>query len=507
MQEYIMYLRKSRQDNPNETIAEVLARHEKQLQEYSLKTFGYRISEENIYREIVSGETIEDRPQINAVFKRMESSDIKGVLVIEPQRLTRGDLLDCGTVVHLFRYSNTLIVTPTKTYNLSDKFDRKFFEMELSRGNDYLEYTKEILERGRKASQREGNYIGSIAPYGYDRVKIDKSWTLAINESEAKYVRLAFEMYIDGHGAQVIAKRLNELGAKPRHNDLFQTTVIRQMLQNPIYIGKIKMGYKTVDRVYENGKLVKKRKRNYECELIDGKHEAIISEETFNKAKERKGKSTREKTSRELQNPFASIIKCKKCGSAIMQQNFKKDGVEYRKQRYFCRNINCSNKSANADIVNEVIVSTLKRYLNDFKVKIENNTNEIETTQKALINSLENELARLETRQEELYDYLEKKVYTIDVFKVRNEKLAMERERLQKSLAIAKTYIPTISEYKEKYASLHKAIELLEDKTVSAKTKNNFLKEVIDTIYYEKDVATPNVSDDRNNIIIDVKLK
>lgn len=63
-EEYIIYLRKSRQDNENETIEEVLARHEKQLQEYAIKTFGYRIKEENIYREIVSGETIEDRIEI-----------------------------------------------------------------------------------------------------------------------------------------------------------------------------------------------------------------------------------------------------------------------------------------------------------------------------------------------------------------------------------------------------------------------------------------------------------
>ena len=202
MQDYLMYLRKSRQDNPSETVEEVLARHEKQLQEYSIKTFGYRISEDNIYREIVSGETIDDRPEINRLFERMQNEDIKGILVVEPSRLTRGDLLDCGRVVHLFKYTNTLIVTPQKTYNLDNKFDRKFFEMELSRGNDYLEYTKEILARGRCASAHEGNYIGGVAPYGYDRVRIDKSPTLAIilnvklfKDSLVKIIGDVFECY------------------------------------------------------------------------------------------------------------------------------------------------------------------------------------------------------------------------------------------------------------------------------------------------------------------------
>ena len=61
MSEYIMYLRKSRQDEPNETVEEVLKKHEIQLQEYALNNFKYKIPNEDIYREVVSGETIDDR--------------------------------------------------------------------------------------------------------------------------------------------------------------------------------------------------------------------------------------------------------------------------------------------------------------------------------------------------------------------------------------------------------------------------------------------------------------
>ena len=50
----------------------------------------------------------------------------------------------------------------------------KFFEMEITRGNDYLEYTKRILRRGREASVAKGNYIGSADPYGYKRTVIKK---------------------------------------------------------------------------------------------------------------------------------------------------------------------------------------------------------------------------------------------------------------------------------------------------------------------------------------------
>ena len=64
---YLMYLRKSRQDDPNETIEEVLAKHETMLQEWALRELGRTIPEENIFREIVSGERISDRRELQKV--------------------------------------------------------------------------------------------------------------------------------------------------------------------------------------------------------------------------------------------------------------------------------------------------------------------------------------------------------------------------------------------------------------------------------------------------------
>lgn len=78
----LMYLRKSRSDNPYETVEEVLSRHETMLQEYAEKAYGYRIPESQIYREVVSGEKIHTRPEMQILLKRIESSDVKSVLVV-----------------------------------------------------------------------------------------------------------------------------------------------------------------------------------------------------------------------------------------------------------------------------------------------------------------------------------------------------------------------------------------------------------------------------------------
>lgn len=138
------YLRKSRSDDALLTVEEVLAKHESILDEWAEKNVGEKISEENKYREVVSGETIDDRPEMLKLLKDIENPRVKAVLVVEVQRLSRGDLEDAGRLIKLLRYTNTLVITPQKTYDLRDDYDRDFFERELKRGNEFLEYQKRL---------------------------------------------------------------------------------------------------------------------------------------------------------------------------------------------------------------------------------------------------------------------------------------------------------------------------------------------------------------------------
>ena len=280
---YLMYLRKSRADGDNETIEEVLFKHERDLQNFSIRMFGSKIPEENIFREVVSGETIEDRPEVQKVLSLIESDDIKGVLVIDPQRLSRGDWEDGGKILSTFKYSNTLILTPPKTYDLNNKFDYKFFKMELSQGNEYLEYIKEILMRGRVSSINAGNYIGSVAPYGYEKTFAEKSPTLKPNEREAEAINIAIKKLVyDGLGWTQICRDLESMGYKPRKGEHWTPYTLRDICINPVNIGKIKWNTRKIVKVFEDGKLKKKRPRNKNDVIyVDGKHPAIVDVELF----------------------------------------------------------------------------------------------------------------------------------------------------------------------------------------------------------------------------------
>ena len=481
---YLMYLRKSRADGEHETVEEVLAKHYKILQDYAAAKLGGAIPEDMIYREVVSGETIQDRPEIKKLLDRIQTEEIKGVLVVDPQRLSRGDLSDCGAIIRAFRYTDTLIVTPPKTYDLGDKFDRKFFEMELMRGNDYLEYVKEIMMRGRIASVNEGNFIGSVAPYGYDKVKVGKAYTLVPN-SEADTVRLMYELWTkNGLGTTTIANHLNELHIKPRKSEIWNNASIRDMLRNPVYIGKIRWNWRKTVKRYEGGELIASRpKANKEdWILVDGKHEPIISEETFNASLARFGSLPKVKAKSGLKNPFAGIMHCS-CGRPMIYQPQRSSEA-----RLHCAyQMRCGNRSATYKEVEEEVIRALRQLAAELSEQLAEGNQSTPDAHKAIAEALRKELNALETQQERLYEFLEQGIYTSEVFVKRNAALAQRRQELQEAIETAKSYQVSETDYQQKIIALHDAVAMLEDPTASAEEKNNLLRTVIKDITYHRE--------------------
>lgn len=483
MPKYLVYLRKSRADGEHETVEEVLAKHYKMLQDYAAAKLGGAIPEDLIYREVVSGETIQDRPEMKKILDRIQVEDITGVLVVEPQRLSRGDLSDCGTIIRAFRYTDTLIVTPPKTYDLGDKFDRKFFEMELMRGNDYLEYVKEIMLRGRLASVQEGNYIGSSAPYGYDKIKEGRSFTLVPN-AEADVVRLMFELWTaEGLGTTTIANRLNALHIRPRKSQLWNPASIRDMLRNPVYIGKIRWNWRKHVKKYEDGELVNSRPKSKKEDwiLVDGKHEALISEEVFDAAQERFGSLPKVKAKSGLRNPFAGIMHCS-CGRAMIYQPSRKCEA-----RLHCAyQMHCSNRSATYTEVEEEVIRALRSFAADVRELLDGG-HKSSGVHEAVSAALTKELNALETQQERLYEFLEQGIYTTEVFVKRNAALAQRRSELQEAIEEAKSQEVSEVDYKQRYVALLEAVNVLENDTASVEEKNRLLRAVIKDIVYHRE--------------------
>ena len=496
---YIIYLRKSRSDSPLETVEEVLEKHEKMLQEFAMKTFGEKVPEENIFREVVSGETIADRPEMKKVLSRIESKSIKGVLVIEPQRLSRGDLVDCGNIIRAFKYTDTKIMTPMKIYDLEDRYDEKFFKDELMRGAEYLEYTKEILNRGRLASVAEGWFIGSVAPYGYDKIKIKEGHkerpTLKINEEEANVVRMVFDMYVNQNIApHTIALKLDEMGIVPRKAKYFSQSTVKEIIWNPHYLGKVTWNRHKTETEYVDGELVKHRScRSKDYLLFEGKHPAIIDEETWNIAQSRRGKNPRTPGDYDLRNPLARLLFCK-CGRSMSLRTYKrKDGSERSAPRFLCQaQTRCGTRSALVSEIIEATIYGLQQHLEDFEIKLKNGDGESTKLQEERIKHIHKELEEIEKQQEKLFGFLERGVYDEETFVKRNKALTDKREELRSAYNKMKSTLPESINYEDKIVKLSQAIEALKDDTLSANVKNNFLTAIVEKIEYDRHDADKN---------------
>ena len=277
---YAIYLRKSRADAEAEARGEgeTLARHQTILLDLAKRK---NLSVGAIYKELVSGETIAARPEVQKLLEEVSAGKWEGVICMEVERLARGDTIDQGIVAQAFKCSSTLIVTPVKTYDPSNEYDEEYFEFNLFMSRREYKTIRRRMNAGRIASVREGNYIGSIAPYGYRKIQLpDRSFTLEPDPQEAEIVKLIYDLYLNQHmGASKIATQLNKMGSAPRRSDRWEASSVRPILTNPVYCGYVHWNTRPVIKAYSNGKYVNTRPRSDNGEVHKGKHEPIISED------------------------------------------------------------------------------------------------------------------------------------------------------------------------------------------------------------------------------------
>lgn len=174
---------------------------------------------------------------------------------------------------------------------------------------------------GRRQKARDGKWNGGFAPYGYKLLNGE----LEIAEDEAEIIRIIFDKYIHTNmGVNGIAAYLNEHGykKKKRQNntlDAFATSFIKGVLDNPIYCGKLAFGRRKTERV--PGKRNEFRIVKQDSYILsDGIHEAIISEDDWNLAKQKRninGVKHEKIHSLEHEHILSGILKCPICGKGM----------------------------------------------------------------------------------------------------------------------------------------------------------------------------------------------
>lgn len=486
---YCIYLRKSRadRDNPLWTESEVLARHEQTLTELA-NNRGYKI--DKIFREVVSGETLAARPQMQQLLTEVESGLWEGVLVMEVERLARGNSIDQGIVSQAFKYSNTLIITPNKTYNPANEFDEEFFEFGLFMSRREYKTINRRLNAGRLASCKEGKYLGSVAPYGYKRVKLEgqKGYTLEPNPNEAEIIKLIFKWYTQENriGTRLICKKLDEMGIKTRKGGKWSLPTVRDILKNETYIGKIHWNKAKQIKTTVNGNIIISRPRQTEYDVFQGLHQPLIDVDTFNKAQYYMSKNPANPARGHIANPLAGLVECSVCGRKMIRRpsNIAPDYL-------ICPTPNCSNIGAPLEIVEDKVIEGIKIWLNEYTVKSLNSPPDLKiVSNKPLIEQIDKQISKLNNQLTNTYNLLEEGLYSKDLFLQRQgiltgeiNKLQEERENLfnednkaRQKKELKQQLIPEAQKLLDIYYSLP-----------GAEQKNILLKKIFRKIIYKKE--------------------
>lgn len=486
--DYCMYLRKSRADLELEARGEMetLARHEKILLDVAKRM---KLNVTKIYREIVSGETISARPIMQQLIEEVEQGLWAGVLVTEVERLARGDTIDQGIVARAFQIENTKIITPLKVYDPSNEYDEEYFEFGLFMSRREYKTIRRRIERGRLQSAKDGKFVASVPPYGYDRVRIpdDKGYTLQPN-AEADTVRAIYDWYINGDGCTVIARKLDDLHIKPRVSDRWSKASIKDILCNPVYIGKIRWQ----DKVTKNTSSGKSTVKNDAPILVDGLHDAIISKSDFDLVQSIMAANRRLPVKKDLtlKNPLAGLGYCAKCGSKMDRLGVNHH-CAYPTLR--CSNRYCDNVSAPLELVEREVVRQLIEAIDAYFVTVDSAENRPNTGGQSIlaksITDAETELQKVEKQILAAYDLLEQGVYSTDVFTQRQKALSAKKEELNESIADMRRAAD------DEAAALEQASHIPEIRRVldgywhldNAKDRNDVLRTILKSFTYQKD--------------------
>ena len=501
---YCMYLRRSRADEDAERMGagETLTRHQTMLQELAQRLIGHEIPGSAIYREIVSGDTVANRPEMRRLLADVERGQWDGALVADIDRLARGDTMDQGLVAQTFLYSHTLIITPMKTYDPADPADSEFFEIRLFFARREYQLIKRRMQAGRANAAREGLYPGSRNPYGYERYQLPdrRGWSLRIVPEQAAVVRMIYDWYLHGIDGEIvgcgkIASRLNDMGIRQPSGGPWEDDRVLHVLKSPIYAGYVTWDTRVQKIEMIDGQKTKKRVRGDNPIRVKGVHPPIVSEADFAAAQNRivSRRVAPVPTNRTTSNALSGLLRCGVCGRAMHYMSPSTRPEKWARLK--CSNPNpCGNRSAAYRIVLAAVLDTLRDWATYDQDKLPTPAEDpdpsadLRAAQEKQLSTLQHQLSRLR-------DLLEQGVYDVDTYLSRQRDI---RERMDACASAIAQLQPPPKSRAETLAELAPAVRNVLDAYSTAGTpgeQNALLKSVMSRIvFYKRDNVAPGQS-------------
>nr|WP_224749510.1 recombinase family protein [Polycladospora coralii] len=476
-------MRKSRADIEAEARGEgeTLAKHKKALLQLA-KTRNDQVV--CIRQEIASGEHLIHRPEMLKLLEEVEANLYDAVLVMDLDRLGRGNMREQGLILETFKQSQTYIITPRKVYDLGDEFDEEYSEFEAFMARKELKVITRRLQSGRIRSVEEGNYIGTRPPYGY-LIKQDQHGRYLIPHPEQSHVvKMIFDWYTHpdptrSWGSTRIAQRLNERGFQTYYKRKWSGNHVLNILKNAVYAGRIQW------------KVQKNQASKSEIN-VQGKHEPLISMKQYQDAQARLQNRSHSpvKTKQEVRNPLAGIIKCAYCFSTMVYRPYTK-----QKPHLICPTTSCPNRSSRFEVVEQKLLLFIHKRFQTHPITWQDIPLSEEdlmshTWEERGIKQLHRRLAQLNVQKNNLHELLETGIYQLETYRMRKQLLLNEIKEIKQNLK-------ALQKCDQQVAATSKQVDIplsmvsnpydLYIALQSPKHKNNLLKILIKKCTYSKE--------------------
>lgn len=337
----------------------------------------------------ISGKSTNDRLALKELMEDSKKGLFDEVMVWKTSRLAR-NMLDLLQIVNELEKNNVMF------RSLSEAFDTTTSQgklmMNLLGSISEFERTTiiENLRLGMNARARQG-YKNGGRLLGYRSEGRGKESRLVIIPEEAEVVKIIYRMYIEGNGYKAIVSHLNRLGFRTAKGNPFCVNGVRDILCNPTYAGMIRhnryIDYSTKRRAGSNEDYI----------LAEGRHEAIIDRESWDKVRLiMEKKSGRYSLENKGKFPLTGILRCPECGAGMVAANTVntlKDGTKRRIRYYSCGNFKnkgssvCSANSVRADYAEEYVFKKIQEVLLNEKV-LKDTVNKLNRERKEKISPL-----------------------------------------------------------------------------------------------------------------------
>lgn len=469
-----IYLRKSRDKKEDD---DVLSKHRDTLVElcHSNK-WDYKM-----YEEIASGERLAYRPVIQDMLEAVEDGSYDAVLVMDIDRLGRGNNKDWGVIYENFcnDQHNTLIVTPQKTYDLTVDADEMMVDFQSLIAKVEYKTIKRRFKQGKIGGAKQGKWVCGNPPYPYFR---NSKKTLEADTEKLHIYRLMVNKAINGESIEDITLSLNQNHIAGPKGGLWSSRSILRLLTSEIHLGYMIYGKTKGDSRKNNFAKIDKS----DWIIAPAEHEPVKTQEEHNEIlRQIKSRCSIPVAARAKKHMLSGVLYCEQCG---YRMHFKWSSSGYYVatcSHKFPDGSRCKQIGYKLELLNQLVSKDL------FTLDPERLSDLIEESKQQqnkmiVIENYKQDLPKINVALDKIYDAYEDGLISKQKFAERKNKKEQQKNEILDKIEELESQVVNVIDINKYMTVFNKLKETWHSEPLDEATRNHIIHLITSKIFYNR---------------------